>query len=220
VKALSFVTTTRRTIIVTAVCIIAVHFLNIRTTYGQTNQQDTTILMKAFREITRQEQIVYVDTVDMKGYVPDDLKRAIKKGKITDERKTKPPNSLKLTKTEQNYLLERLGQQTVWADNLFTDGRCLNSDSMWIYLREENTKKIAAINKAVMVKDTLALKKAQSKYSYVFTFTKPVYIRDNTVCLISFAALCGQDCGQSEISFYKKINDEWVKWILVSSADF
>lgn len=194
--------------------------MSIFSAFCQTNIEDTIVLRKVFNEVSSQRQIAYVDSVNMNGYVPDVLMEAIQKGKITDTRKTRKPNSLTLTKAEQNYLLEQITQQTVWSDNLLADSRLIESDSMWVYLRQENTKRIAAMNKAAMENDTLALKKARLNYSYVFTFTKPVYIRDNTICLISFAAVCGTECGRNEISFYKKENNEWGKWIVISAGDF
>ena len=186
-------------------------------TYGQTDQDDTTILRKAFREVTSLRQIVYVDTVNSNRVVPDRLKEIIYKDMITDKQSG---NSLKLKKDEQDYLFSQLSLRTIWTDNIFTDSKLINSDSMWTYLSQENKKRIVDMNQAVLSKDTLTLKKLQYYYSYVFAFTKPIYIRDNTICLISFAGMCGIECGREETSFYKKENNEWTKWIIVSAGDF
>ncbi len=188
-------------------------------TYAQLSIEDTTILCKAFRQITSKEQIVYVDTVNATGSVPTQLKEIFQKGKVTDKRLG---SSITLTKSEQEYLLSQLGQRIVWNDNLFEKGKRICSDSMWNFLGKLNAERVATINKASIDKDSLTIKKLQQlkNYPFVFTFAKPIYIRDNSVCLISLGAMCGGDCGQTETSFYKKENGEWTIWIVVTSGVF
>ncbi len=186
-------------------------------TYGQVSQDDTTILLKAFRQVTSQRQIVYVDTVNANSSVPERLKERLQKGTVTDKRQG---NSITLTKNEQDYLLSQLGQQTVWSDNLFPNSKRIHSDSMWTHLRQINAQRVLSLNQAALQKDSVTIKNLRYDYPYVFTFAKPIYIRDNTVCLIAFGAMCGGDCGQTETSFYKKENNEWIKWIIVSAGDF
>lgn len=192
----------------------------IGSTYGQLSKDDTAILFKAFRQITSQEQIIYIDTVNANGSVPTRLKEIFQKGKVTDKRSG---NSVTLTKSEQEYLLSQLGQRIIWNDNLFNNGKRISSDSMWTFLKKLNTERVATINQAVIDKDTLTIKKLPQlikNHPFVFTFAKPIYIHDNTICLISFGAMCGGDCGQTETSFYKKVNNQWTKWIVVTAGYF
>ena len=97
-------------------------------TYGQLSKDDTAILSKAFRQITSQEQIVYIDTVNATGSVTTRLKEICQKDKLTDKNSK---NSITLTKSEQEYLLSQLGQRIIWNDNLFNNGKRICSDSMW-----------------------------------------------------------------------------------------
>lgn len=156
-------------------------------TYGQVHQDDTTILLKAFRQITKQGQIVYVDTVNAHNGSIDRLLKAIRDGKIIDKRNG---NSLMLTKAEQDHILTQLGQQTVWPDNLFPNSRRIDADSMWNYLIQRNEQRVLLLHQAALQKDTITIKQLRYDYPYVFTFAKPIYIRNSTVCLISFAAMC------------------------------
>ena len=197
--------------------LISVQLFCIYKTYGQVSQDDTTILLKAFRQVTWQRPIIYVDIVNANSSVPERLREVFQKGTITDKRKG---NFITLTKTEQDYLLSQLGQQTVWSDNLFSNSKRIDTDSMWTYLRQMNAQRTLSINQAALKNDTVLIKKLKYDYPYVFTFAKPIYIRNNTVCLIAFGAMCGGECGQTETSFYKKENNEWTKWIIVSSGDF
>ena len=197
--------------------LISVQLFCIYKTYGQVSQDDTTILLKAFRQVTWQQPIIYVDIVNANSSVPERLREVFQKGTITDKRKG---NFITLTKTEQDYLLSQLGQQTVWSDNLFSNSKRIDTDSMWTYLRQMNAQRTLSINQAALKNDTVLIKKLKYDYPYVFTFAKPIYIRNNTVCLIAFGAMCGGECGQTETSFYKKENNEWTKWIIVSAGDF
>jgi hypothetical protein len=188
-------------------------------TYGQLSHEDTAILSKAFRQIASQEQILYIDTVNADASVITRLKEIFHKGELTDKRLG---NTITLTKSEQKYLLTELGQRIIWNDYLFTNGKRISSDSMRIFLKKQNTDRVKTINQAAKSKDTLTIKALGElkNYPYVFTFAKPIYIRNNTVCLISFIAMCGNECGQTETSFYKKVNNEWTKWVVVSSGTF
>lgn len=186
-------------------------------TYGQISQDDTTILLKAFRHVTTQRQIVYVDTVSTYKDSQDQLFKTIKNSSISDKRSG---NTLTLSKAEQDLILTQLRQQTVWSDNLFSNSKRIDADSMWTFLRQMNAQRVLSLNQAALQKDTMTIKNLRYDYPYVFTFAKPIYIRDNTVCLISFGAMCGDNCGQTEPSFYKKENNEWIKWIIVSAGDF
>lgn len=188
-------------------------------TYGQLSTVDTSILFKAFRQVSSQEQIVYIDTVNENASVPTRLKDIFQKGKVTD---LWSGNSITLKKSEQEYLLSQLGQRIVWNDNLFSNSKRIGLDSMWTFLKKKHTERISAFKQATMNKDTLTINELRKlkNYPFVFTFAKPIYIRDNTVCLISFGAMCGRDCGQTETSFYKKVNKEWTKWIVVTAGEF
>jgi hypothetical protein len=186
-------------------------------TYSQVSQDDTTILLKAFRHVTKQQQIVYVDTVNANSFMLEQLKEAFQKGTVTDKRQG---NSITLTKTEQDELLSKLGQQTVWPDNLFPNSKRLDADSMWTFLRQMNEQRVLSINQAAFQKDNATIQNLRYEYPFVFTFAKPIYIRDKTFCLIAFSAMCGGNCGQTETSIYKKENNSWTKWIIVSAGDF
>ena len=195
----------------------SIQFFGIGVTYGQVSQDDTTILLKAFRQITTQRQIVYVDSVNANKSVPERLKDVFQKGTVTDIRQG---NSITLTKAEQNYLLSQLGQQVFWSDNLFANSKRINTDSMWTFLRQMNVQRALSLNQAVSQKDTVTIMNLRYDNPYVFIFAKPIYIRNNTVCLIAFSAMCGSSCGQTEVSFYKNENNEWTKWIMVSAGVF
>lgn len=183
-------------------------------------KDDTIILFKAFREVSLQKTIVYVDTVNKDCKVPNLLKEVFQKNKIIDKGNSKPKNVLKLTKAEKNYLLTQIGQQIVWNNGLFPNSVRIDSDSMWTYLMRQKSIKKASMSETILNHDTITFKELNRQYNFVYIFTKPIYIRDNTICLITYSAMCGTDCGRSEISFYKKENNIWSKWLIVSAGDY
>lgn len=195
----------------------SVQLIWVHSTYGQDIQNDTTILLNAFKKISSKEQIVYVDTVNPNSSGSDRLKELIKGGTFTDKRNDK---RIILNSTEQDYLLVELAKQVVWSDTLFANSKRIDADSMWTYLKQENKKLSDLRNQAALKMDTTTYKKLQYEHQYVFTFAKPIYIRNNTVCLINIKAICGSTCGQEETSFYKKENKKWIKWIEVSHGDY
>lgn len=187
-------------------------------TYGQVNQDDSSILVKVVRQLSLQQQIIYVDTVrGIKDESEERLINIIRNGVIQD---WASKDVLVLTKAEQNYILNQLRQQTVWPDNLFPNGKRIEEKSMWNYLRQMESERILSMNNAALQKDTATYNSLRNNYTYIFTFAKPIYIRDNTICLIAFGAMCGGMCGRTETCFYKKENNEWIKWIMVSAGDF
>ena len=121
---------------------------------------------------------------------------------------------------EQNYLLDQLFQESSWPDHLFPNSKRIKTDSMFTYLSKMNPQHKLSLNQATSQKDTITIKNLRYNSPFIFTFAKPIYIRDNTVCLIVFGARCGGDCGHIETSFYKKVYNEWIKWITVTAKDF
>lgn len=195
--------------------------------YAQSNEQDTILLRKVFGEVPSHAQSFYVSPINKGKKVSERLKEIILVGKIMDSRKI---DSLILSKEEQKYLLNQMAQTTIWTDNLFSGFKRIDTDSAWLFLEQENKNRYAtlkaAIDTALLSGDTARAAKLNQQYytyaymTFIFYFPKPIYIRDNTICLISYTAMCGELCGFNETSFYKKENNEWKRWIVISSGVF
>ncbi|PQJ12625.1 hypothetical protein CJD36_002465 [Flavipsychrobacter stenotrophus] len=189
---------------------------SISNSYGQINRDDTAVL----RTFLESRPIVYVDTVD--GSINDltyRLNIMLAKAAITDIR-TNNRNKLILTKTEKAYLRANVGKKTVWGKDLFPDAKCITSDSMRPYLRNEIITARVKIEKALANKDTVTLREIRANRAYVFYFTKPIYLRNKTLCFITCVALCGPECGHSQTCFLKKENNEWHTLVVVSAGEF
>lgn len=46
-----------------------------------------------------------------------------------------------------------------------------------------------------------------------YTLSKPIFLRNGSVCLFYYSYFCGPLCGQGNLSLYKKEKGKWVRWI-------
>jgi methyltransferase-like protein len=184
---------------------------------AQLNLSDSTILMKITKSVSLESQIVYVDLVDKSNYLINQLKSNFKTKKIVDQ---KTNAEILLTKKEKKFLIYESKKQVIWPENLFISSLRISSDSIWAFLNNEKQKQKIAHDEALKVNDADKLQSLNKKKVWVFRFNKPIYIRNNTICLVTYQAFCSKDCGRSESVFYKKENNDWIKWITVLSGDF
>ena len=83
-------------------------------------------------------------------------------------------------------------EKFVWKDSLFKNSNRIKEDSASSHFRKNN--------------------------NLVYIFSKPLYIRDNSIALTSFVVMCGNNCGQNEVAFYKKEKGKWIKWVVISQG--
>lgn len=49
------------------------------------------------------------------------------------------------------------------------------------------------------------------------SFSKPIFLRNKTICIFYSAYNCGGLCGNGQLEIYKRINNQWELFITVSS---
>ena len=181
--------------------------------YGQT---DTLILKIAVSRPNR--QIVYTDKVE-RSIIDYAIQQVGEKRHFKGILKTDNLHSLNLTKEEQKYLIDQLkkNELNIWQDSLFHDSRCIPIDSIWTFLEKQKEEYKNQQNSVKKSEDILQLD--QNK-PCVFTFTKPIYFRDNSFCLLYRRKLFGKVRGNQELCFYKMDGGVWTKWIWVSGGDW
>lgn len=121
--------------------------------------------------------------------------KVLKKGRTLD--------SLILSQKEIEFIVGSLVKPTIWKNNLFP-----------------NSIAVQNITEAKQKMYDLKMLKKDIEGIYFFSFSKPIFIRNNTICLFSIATLCGGSCGGFETYFLRKINGKWSKWMIVSGGDF
>ncbi len=171
-------------------------------TYCQMHFDDTLILTKALNIVKKPQQIVYVNSVKSLSRIPDHILDAINNQELLSKNSSYK-ESLWLTKSEKEYLIENFSKGAIWNSGLFPNSKLINEDSIWTFLRPARAE------------DNMIIPQA-----YVYIFTHPIFIRDRTICLVRMTALCGKECGKTRISFYKKMEKEWIEWIILESGEY
>lgn len=115
-------------------------------------------------------------------------------------------DSLILTSKEKQHLITDFGKSVRWEKGLFEHSIRVND--------HKTGYKTIAVIKENPEKDQ------PGTFYYIFSFSRPVFIRDGTICLIAVGAICGGDCGIVNISFYRKTHGRWKRWVSVAGGEF
>ncbi len=178
--------------------------------FGQSTIQEAEVLKESISELNYKLPIIYVKKY-ANSSKRNELIDKIKYGKFflkineiydPDSYKTTESeivDSLILTKSEIDYIIGKLVQNISWKKDLFDSSILVNN-----YQEGNNYIKLLESKNPTYNKER--------KY-YVFTFIKPIFIRNNSVCLAIFAADHGQDCPIVKKAFYRKTGNNWKEWI-------
>ena len=176
---------------------------------GQDIPNPTAIIESIIRAKQDTANIFYYDSVAT-SYRVDDIKTNLAKKTFKCLWKDSTANnSISLTKAEQKYIFNQLDSlhNLVWTANLFTNSTRVSHDSLGTIVFNE----IEKANRLVWT--------AKSG-KQIWEFTNPIFLRQNSICLLFTLYICGGECGRDELCFYKNINGNWKKWITVSSGVF
>jgi len=130
--------------------------------------------------------------------------------------------SITLTKQEREYILSQLQNfpNEILSDSLLPNSKRIAIGGIQKFVRKANE---SIYDSLINLHDTVAAYQflSSSFMHSSFFFSKPIYIRNNTIVLSCFTWLVGNSwAGTSELCFYKKENNHWVKWITVTRGDY
>lgn len=186
-------------------------------TKSQTIFQDTSILRLTIKK-TKNDRLTYIDESVGWTRIRELLRKNIFKGntKLTEH------NLIRLSKKERKYLFQQIEayKDFKWNENLFPNSIKIKKDSMWSYISWETNILREKQKNAILSKDTIALKEIKKELPRVYGFSKPIFIRNNSICLLYHFSMCGNPCGHYEINFYKKENGKWIKWIEMARGEY
>ena len=207
----------RNTLTIKNILILSIFHLSVFLTFGQTEQQDIFILRNAIGK-TPDSLITYID----KSTGWERIREQLDHKTFTGHTPETKPNSISLTKSESKLLKQQIKKfkDLSWEENLFAYSKRISSDSVLDNLNVRRKRLEKEIDDALASKDSATYNKLKNKESWVFGFSKPIYFRDQTFCLLYNVALCSSLCGYDEIAFYKKENENWSKWIVVAHGEF
>lgn len=195
--------------------------------FAQTDEKDLEVIKAAMQFVHYREPIIYVKQINVSPSLPEPLKAKIMQGHfyrypensrladlITGEVKiiAGPTDSLVLTAAEKALLIAQIPTESLWPENLFPNSICCSRDSMWSALGQTRRK----VEKQRASNDS----DQSPAYSYVFSFTRPIYLRNSSICFVAINAMCGGECGRSLLAFFKQTGGQWAEWMFVSGGDF
>jgi len=112
-----------------------------------------------------------------------------------------PNDRLVLTQQERSYIQNEIKLQSdvTWTSQLFENGKVLTQatlDSLyrgsadsWTYFKEHYG-------------------------SSLYRFSKPIFIRKNSLCLFYYSYICGNRCGAGKLRIFRKAGATWVPWLV------
>jgi hypothetical protein len=176
------------------------------TGFGQSDSISISIIKDIIIKTQDTTKILYVDSIIYFRSV-DALKDLLKKRNFSWKYDHINNRQLIITKSELSFIIDNLNALKIeeWNDNIFENSMRIPADSL--------------MHAAISINDYKTPASIR-KYKYVWHFSKPILIRNNTIAFVQYAYICGPECGNEEIAFYKKMGDRWTKWVLIGGGEF
>ena len=172
--------------------------------YSQDHSQVQTFLNDYFK--SNKKGILYSDDIE-NNYI-DQLIRTISTNQVklytnSSSHNKKPSNDIiSLTDKEKEYLKKELNSQRgkLWEDNLLKSSKIISRDTL-----------ISIFSKTFDRWEYFHKKYGESYYS----FTKPIFIRDNSICFFYFSFFHDTSFAGGEFAVYKRLNGKWEYYMTI-----
>ena len=187
---------------------------------AQNDRSELIFLEGLIRNAYPEGKIIYTDKINKNDL--DKIKSRFKKNTIYDISKTRNQNYIIFTKQEKKYIFQQLeiASRPCWKENIFPGSQLILDEDALNYIKKTTQEYLENFNKPTNTdNDRMNLIKNYQRPT-IFKFSKPIYLRNRSICLIYFTSICGNPCGFEELCFYKIANNTWSKWIVVSSRQF
>ncbi len=188
--------------------------------FSQTDTSYYNLIYNQIRTYQKTGTIYYADKpyneFNKEGFEP------LYKNPVVNVFGSKNKASITLSKQEREYILSQLQNfpNEILPDSLLPNSKRIANGSLQKFVRRVNESKYDSL---MNLQDTIAAHKflSSSLMHSSFFFSKPIYIRNNSILLSCFTWLVGNSWGgRSELCFYRKENNNWVKWITVMRRDY
>lgn len=164
------------------------------------------------------ERLIYTDRITNQAY--RNAKNSINQ-QFYDGNNSNKKIAFRFTKKERQYILQQLKHCTnpYWSDSLFSNSKMIKLDSFHQHFRTKNN----ARRKIIPLLETpgysrefrSAMIKELGRRDWVFIFSKPIYLRNNSLVVLYLEPRCGWDCGYDELAVYRINKGLWEKWISI-----
>ena len=187
---------------------------------AQNDHSELIFLEGLIRNNYPEGKIIFTDKINKNDL--DKIKSKFKKNTIYDISQTRNQNYIIFTKQEKKYIFQQLeiASRPCWNETIFPGAQLILEEDALNYIKKTTQEYLENFNKPTNTEnDRMNLIKNYQRPT-IFKFSKPIYLRNRSICLVYFASICGNPCGFEELCFYKIANNTWSKWIVVSSRQF
>ena len=189
-------------------------FLCASNVVAQIQPDEVSLIEKLIRDKKNDGSIVYTNHISITDAYRISTK--LKAERLND--KNNPSNILFISTKERKEIQKELAllSKPFWNSDLFKESKMIEEQSVDNYFRtvfNEYSETLSNPNNSQIDKSNLLKETPQP---YVFEFTPPLYLRDKSLCLIFMKTICGSECGSEELTFYKKENEKWEKFMVLA----
>ena len=109
-----------------------------------------------------------------------------------------------LTHREKQYINQVLNRMSTvdWTEKLFVEGMLVKTDPAGGILNDQNPN---------------GFHPERSSTDRLYSFSRPVFIRNQTLCIFCSGYSCGPRCGYGEVSVFRKISGKWSRWFKLTT---
>ncbi len=173
--------------------------------YGAHAQNDPASVLFIRSVVTDTNKVIYIDSAG--SYAINELKTTLNKDTLFDDSRGKHVVALVLSRDDHVYIKQQLTEMAhfAWGQGLVKNSMVIPADTVanifnyklhhygfdgWNYFHEYYGRTL-------------------------YTFSRPLFLRGNTICIFYVARTCGSLCGQGTICLYIKKDGKWVKQYLL-----
>ncbi|WP_256005828.1 MULTISPECIES: hypothetical protein [Pedobacter] len=166
---------------------------------GQLNKRQKAFITSFLNEREPKKPVFYLSNHNDRA-----LLEALKPDTLVDmwalAGRNKPQNKLILTQKERKHISTKLRQlrELKWKDRLLPGARLLHTDTVQYYLKDRALGWQRMYDRGI---------------SGFYTFSNPIFLRNETLCIFQYDFSCGSLCGDGTIMIYRKENGLWKPYI-------
>lgn len=131
-----------------------------------------------------------------------ELKKVLQRDTLVDAgyflAPTNPPATLILKNSERLLIQRKLKEmeEFFWKPRLFEKSALLSANQF-------------------IQSNSIERNKIEYRYKKMYSFSKPIFLRHNTICIFYNSYFCGMECGEGNFFVYLKENGKWKRWIFL-----
>lgn len=150
--------------------------------------------------ITEKDSIFYFDHLDNAYF--KEIKKVLEHDTLVDAgyflAPANPPTTLILGKNEKVFIQKKLKKMEgfFWEPRLFDKSKLLSASQ---FLQFNNLQR----------------HNMEYRYKKMYSFSMPIFLRHNTICIFYSSYFCGMECGEGDLFVYLKEHGKWKRRIFL-----